>query len=228
METIIIVLFFVIAFIAMTLFLGITFPKKLISNFMDNFESDFHDLQEKTNKKEIHIKLKKSIPLIAISILPYYFTYPGLITCISFSFFSALCLSLAFCDYQYEILPEQITVTLIISGIFFTLSGYNVIDINSSLKAGFIPVIFLWLINILSVRLMKSPVIETGDIYFIAGIGIWIGKSKLLEFGLVIAVLIMITIVFSKHKSKNIRLGIPLCMSALITTMIPSPLTSIW
>lgn len=155
----------------------------------------------------------------------YYFIYPKLSLAISYNIFATLCITLIISDYRNNLLPESITLSLILSGLVFSLSPANPSTLLDLIKGGVVSVVFALLTSVPMVIFKKTSPMAIGDFLFIAGIGVWIGENKLYQFGVLTVCFAITTGVILR--SRTIPLGIALGLAAIICTLIPETIETI-
>lgn len=197
-----------------------TYPFRLLE------EHRIHCLEYlKSEQKTIsQIKSKKSIFIYSIVLtiinLSYFNIYQSLTVALFYCIFATLCFSLLLTDLRYNLLPESITVVLILSGLVFSLTDFYPTSLHDAISGGVIGVCFALVVSAPIVLVKKIMPLAIGDLYFITGVGIWIGQSKLFQFGLMSVAIAVLTGLVLKNKA--IPLGIALGISGIINTLIPN------
>ncbi|MBJ8931619.1 prepilin peptidase [Citrobacter freundii] len=170
------------------------------------------------------IKSRKTIVVYSIILtvinLSYLNIYQSLGTALFYCIFATLCFSLLLTDLKHNLLPECITVILILSGLVFSLTDFYPTSLHDAISGGVIGVCFALVVSAPFILVKKIMPLAIGDLYFIAGVGIWIGQSKLFQFGLMSVAIAILTGLILKNKA--IPLGIALGIAGIISTLIPN------
>lgn len=114
---------------------------------------------------------------LSFAFLYWYFLQTSLIdfALLSFVFFS--CVALFFIDLKHYILPDSLTLPIIVAGLGFAALGigFREIDLQQSLFGAAAGYIICYTVNAISLIVLKKQGIGEGDFKLLAGFGTLIG-----------------------------------------------------
>jgi Type IV leader peptidase family. len=128
-------------------------------------------------------------------------------------------IAIALIDYSNFLIPEQITLPLILVGLVSSASNILPIQLEDSVYGLVVPGIFavgIWTIQ----RILKfanlakeNPLIGTGDYYLLSACGVWFGLQNL---GYIVCFMALFSFVFAIiFRTRNIPLGVPVLLAAI-------------
>jgi len=153
--------------------------------------------------------------------ISYFFIYPTLHDGFIYSVFSTLCISLIICDFRHNLLPEQLTVLMIVTGLIYALSDYYPSTLEGAIRAGLTAIAIMMTPAVLLRIIKKTEAMGTGDYYFVAGIALWLGNEKVYQFAVMSLLITFGTFIYMRKK--QIPLGVGMGLSAILCTIIPQP-----
>lgn len=221
MNSIIIILLSLPVLGCLSVISGIKYPLQLI----EKHKIDCAKFLQRQNEKNYNALSTKTITFISLLVvaidLTYFFTYPSLRTGLTYSVFATLCAALIISDARYRLLPELMTLTLILTGFLFALSDYYPATLHSAVCGGLIGLAFVLTTSLPILIILRKQPVAIGDYYFVIGIGIWLGTDKLFQFAIIGVALGFVVALISK--TKTIPFGVPLGLSAILCSIIPEP-----
>lgn len=127
---------------------------------------------------------------------------------------------LALIDYKHFMLPEEITLPLIVLGLAFAVLGSSDVSLEDAVIGAIFPTSALATAFILIKLVTRKELMGIGDYYIISVLGAWFGMSKLpCIFSMATIVSIAYALLF---KTRKIPLGLPLMISAYTVTFVPA------
>lgn len=139
--------------------------------------------------------------------------------------FSWLLITVAFIDFEKMLLPDDLTLLLVWSGLFFNLLTQFVAlqDAVIGAMAGYLS---LWSVYWLFKLLTGKEGMGYGDFKLLAGIGAWLGWSSLISVVLVaslLGIIFTLLLIWRKNLSveKPIPFGVYLALSGWILLIYP-------
>lgn len=201
-------------------------PKKLISNH-ENYCRSYLGLQDKikTNQVKVYIQPYHTIAPLAVGLFLSFIipvTMPELTVekiIIQIFFFQALFV-LACVDCKYFMLPEEITLPLIILGLGLAVSGLSNVSLEEAVMGAIFPASTLATAFTVMKLVTKRELMGIGDYYMISILGSWFGMNKLPSIFIMTTVISIFYAVVLK--TRKIPLGLPLALSAYMTTFFPA------
>lgn len=191
-------------------FLGL--DKKLIKN-ISTFPTDDYIV----NFFTLFIFSGIASVLVAIIIIFSFINLPFEVKLIYLTFSQTL-IVLAWIDFKNFMIPEEITLPLMIIGLTISVTELSPVTINDSVKGFLFPaliVVCMKTIKMLAEVFRVFPdkeFIGMGDIYLLSVCGAWLGMSRMvymmmyiLSFSLIYAVIL---------RTRKIPLAVPICLSS--------------
>lgn len=93
----------------------------------------------------------------------------------------SLLIPLMFIDLRTMLLPDRLTLPLLVFALLFALSGVGTLDISDSLIAALLGFALPWLVSCLFRLLQHQEGMGAGDFKLLAALGAWLGSQALLE-----------------------------------------------
>lgn len=131
-------------------------------------------------------KCQQTIPLryllielqttVAFFLTAYF--YPSSLQSILFLIFVLFSIALFWTDLEYYLLPDSLTIGLLIAGLLINL-GDNLVDFSDAVLGSIWGFLSLWLINFLYKKLRHRDGMGYGDFKYLAAIGAWFGLNAL-------------------------------------------------
>lgn len=200
-------------------------PGKLISDH-NNYCRNFLGLQDKLQAEaekvsfQPHNNIAPLATILFLSVvIPITMSELTVRQIIIEMFFMQTLFVLAFVDFKYFILPEEITLPLVILGLSVSVLGSSNLSLEESVMGAIFPASALAITFIILKLVTRKELMGTGDYYLISVLGAWFGISKLPS---IILMATAISIVYALlFKTRKIPLGLPLVISAYLITFIP-------
>lgn len=201
-------------------------PKKLIFNH-ENYCRNYLGLQDKVKTTQVMVRIQPyhTIASLALGLFLSFIipvTMPELSAgriVIQIFFFQAMFV-LACVDYKYFMLPEEITLPLIILGLGIAVLRLGNVSLEEAVMGAIFPASALAVAFTVMKLVTKRELMGIGDYYIISILGSWFGMSKLPSIFIMATVLSILYAVVLK--TRKIPLGLPLVISAYLITFIPA------
>jgi leader peptidase (prepilin peptidase) / N-methyltransferase len=126
----------------------------------------------------VRIPLRYLLVEVAMSALfvMFWYQFGPSMAFVQASIFASVLMALFCIDFDHYILPDKITLPLILTGpLWHLFDGYFL----RSLLAGIVGFMLLWTMNLIGKKVYKRDVLGGGDMMLAAGIGTWWGLSLL-------------------------------------------------
>lgn len=135
-------------------------------------------------------------------------------------------ISLAIIDYNTQLLPDELTLSLLWLGLFFSVFQILIVPENAILGA-MLGYCFFWIIAFIFKQVRKKPGMGHGDFKLLAAIGAWVGPLPLVYVILLASIVnlvanLILLILKKIHYNQAIPFGPALCLAGWIVIMFGS------
>lgn len=221
----------VIALIPVTVAVIVFLPKMIIkehfahcAKFMGVTESPTHLASyEPTGRFKLDVfsvlMITSSLALIIMRCLSETFSeMPPETKILLLAFYFSL-IAIALIDYSNFLIPEEISIPLILTGLIASASDYIPTQLDDAVYGLIVPGILavgIWvlqrLLNLIGLA-KGTALIGTGDYYLFSACGVWLGLTNLYYF---ICFMFLFSVIFSiMFKTRKIPLGVPVLLAAV-------------
>ncbi|QTP13348.1 prepilin peptidase [Serratia symbiotica] len=221
----------VIALIPVTVAVIVFLPKMIIkehiahcAKFMGVTETTTHvALSEPAGRFKLDVfsvlMITSSLALIIMRCLSEIFSEMSPETKMLMLAFYFSLIAIALIDYSNFLIPEEISIPLILAGLFVSASNYIPTQLADAVYGLIVPGLFavgIWVLHRLLnlIGLAKgTPLIGTGDYYLFSACGVWLGLSNLKYL---VCFMLLFSVIFAIiFKTRKIPLGVPVLLAAV-------------
>ncbi len=134
---------------------------------------------------------------------------------------SSLLIALAVIDFEYLLLPDQLTLSLLWLGLLFNLQSAGFVALPLAVSGAACGYLFFRLVEWIAQRLTQRDALGMGDAKFLAALGAWLGVEALPSVVLLAAEFTLITYLVIRWRRKiktvpQIPFGPGLAMAGLL------------
>lgn len=145
----------------------------------------------------------------------------ALFLAMSFLFLSLLALTMI--DYDEMLLPDALTIPLIMAGVALSYFGVLELTLSQSLIGAAVGYALFFFLNLAFKLIRKKDGIGGGDIKLMSAAGAWLGLNGIFEVMFLSAIIAIIpAYIASKEEVKPIPFGPYICLSFALTILLTS------